>query len=193
VSKKSIYCIATSRDQADHIVDCLKTTKFSNKDISVLFRGTTHDFAAVRNTKAPDGAVADARTGDVLGEALRWIDGIGALAIEGDGAFIAAGPIIAAWSEAAVGATTGGIADGLIGLGIPELEARRYESKVKAGHILISVHSDNWGEIPQAREIFTRAWAQDIRTAGGATTPEQRPSTERGPRALEIAAAEPRR
>ena len=73
----------------------------------------------------------------MIGGALGWIAGIGALAIPGIGPFIAAGPIMAALSGAAVGAAVGGIAGGLIGLGIPEIEAKRYEGKVKAGNILV--------------------------------------------------------
>jgi hypothetical protein len=55
--------------------------------------------------------------------------GIGVLAIPGLGVFIAAGPIMAALAGAA-----GGLTGALIGLGIPEYEAKRYEGKVKDGH-----------------------------------------------------------
>ena len=60
MSKKSVFCITTSRNQADQIVDRLKIANFSNNDISVLFpdKGTTRDFAHEKNTKAPEGAVA---------------------------------------------------------------------------------------------------------------------------------------
>jgi hypothetical protein len=173
MSKKSVFCIATSRPQADQIVEQLKKANFSNNDISALFadKGTSHDFAHEKNTKAPEGAVVGAGTGGVIGGALGWIAGIGALAIPGVGPFIAAGPIIAALSGVAIGATVGGIAGGLIGLGIPEIEAKRYEGKIKAGNILISVHTDNSAEISRARDIFTKAGAEDICTAGEAATP----------------------
>ena len=184
MSKKSVFCITTSRNQADQIVDQLKTANFSNNDISVLFpdKGTTRDFAHEKNTKAPEGAVAGAGTGGVVGGALGWIAGIGALAIPGVGPFIAAGPIIAALSGVAIGATVGGIAGGLIGLGIPEIEAKRYEGKVKAGNLLISVHTENSEEIKRAKEIFTNAGAQDICTTGEASTPTENKATERAAR-----------
>jgi hypothetical protein len=179
MSKKSVFCIANTREQADQIVDQLKTANFSNNDISVLFpdKGTTRDFAHEKNTKGPEGAVTGAGTGGVLGGALGWIAGIGALAIPGVGPFIAAGPILAALSGAAVGATVGGIAGGLIGLGIPEIEARRYEGKVKAGNLLISVHTENSKEISRAKDIFTKAGAQDICTTGEASTPKDSEAT----------------
>lgn len=175
MSKKSVFCITTSRDQADQIVDQLKNAKFSNNDISVLFpdKGTTRDFAHEKNTKAPEGAVAGAGTGGVIGGALGWVAGIGALAIPGVGPFIAAGPIIAALSGAAVGAAVGGIAGGLIGLGIPEIEAKRYEGKVKAGNILLSVHTENAEEIDLAKDIFKQYGAQDICVTGEASTPKE--------------------
>jgi hypothetical protein len=181
MSKKSVFCIATSRAQADQIVDLLKAGNFSNNDISVLFpdKGTTRDFAHEKNTKAPEGAVTGAGTGGVVGGALGWIAGIGALAIPGVGPFIAAGPIMAALSGAAIGATVGGIAGGLIGLGIPELEAKRYEGKVKAGNLLISVHTENSEEITRAKKIFTQAGAQDICTTGEASAPKASKPTDR--------------
>lgn len=180
MSQKSVFCIATSRQQADNIVGKLKSANFSNNDISVLFpdKDTTRDFAHEKNTKAPEGAVAGAGTGGVLGGALGWVAGIGALAIPGVGPFIAAGPIIAALSGAAVGAALGGIAGGLIGMGIPEIEAKRYEGKVKAGNILISVHTENSTEISQAKEIFTQAQADDICTTGEAAVPAAAKATE---------------
>jgi hypothetical protein len=173
MSKKSVFCIATSRQQADRIVEQLKNANFSNNDISALFadKGTSHDFAHEKNTKAPEGAVVGAGTGGVIGGALGWIAGIGALAIPGVGPFIAAGPILAALSGVAIGATVGGIAGGLIGMGIPEIEAKRYEGKIKAGNILISVHTDNSAEISRAKDIFTKAGAEDICTTGEAATP----------------------
>jgi hypothetical protein len=174
MSNKSVFCIATSRDQADRIVDHLKNANFSNNDISALFadKATNRDFAHEKNTKAPEGAVTGAGTGGVLGGALGWIAGIGALAIPGVGPFIAAGPIIAALSGAAIGAAVGGIAGGLIGLGIPELEAKRYEGKIKGGNILISVHTESSEEITRAKDLFTKAGAQDICTTGEASTPK---------------------
>jgi hypothetical protein len=175
MSNKSVFCISTSRDQADRIVDQLKTANFSNNDISALFadKTTSHDFAHEKNTKAPEGAVVGVSTGGVVGGALGWIAGIGALAIPGVGPFIAAGPIIAALSGAAIGATVGGIAGGLIGLGIPEIEAKRYEGKVKDGNILISVHTEDSAKITQAKEIFTKSGAQDICSTGESTAPKE--------------------
>jgi hypothetical protein len=174
MSQHSVFCIATSRNQAEHIVDQLKASNFSNSDISALFsdQESAHDFAHEKNTKAPEGTVVGASTGGVIGGALGWIAGIGDLAIPGVGPFIAAGPIIAALGGAAIGATVGGIAGALVGMGIPELEAKRYEGKLKEGNILISVHTESSDQIARAKEIFTRAGAEDICTVADSSTPK---------------------
>lgn len=167
---KAIFCIATSESQAETIVNQLKTGGFADNDISVLFpdKTGTKDFAHEQHTKAPEGAVTGGSAGGILGGALGWLAGIGALAIPGVGPFIAAGPIMAALGGAAVGAAFGGIAGALVGMGIPEFEAKRYEGKIREGNILISVHSENSEETKRAKEIFEQAGAQDISSSSEA-------------------------
>lgn len=58
----------------------------------VAFAASPEDFAHEQNTKAPEGASAGAGGGAVLGGALGWLAGIGALALPGVGPLIAAGP-----------------------------------------------------------------------------------------------------
>lgn len=168
MKNKSVFCIATSILQANQIVDRLQDEGFSNNDVSVLLpdKTGTRDFAVQKGTKAPEGAATGAGSGAVLGGALGWLAGIGALAIPGVGPFVAAGPIAAALSGAAVGGAVGGIAGALIGMGIPEYEAKRYEGKIKQGGVLISVHTDTSDEISRAKEIFEQGGAKDIATAG---------------------------
>jgi hypothetical protein len=161
---KAVFCIAQTEAQAIRIADQLKAVGFSGNDISVLCpdKSGTRDFAHEQHTKAPEGAATGAGTGGILGGALGWLVGIGTLAIPGLGPFIAAGPIMAALSGAAAGAALGGITGALIGLGIPEYEAKRYEGKLRAGNMLISVHAEDSTERARAKEIFERAGAEDI-------------------------------
>jgi hypothetical protein len=81
---------------------------------------------------------------------------------------IAAGPILAALSGAAAGGAVGTLAGALVGLGIPEYEAKQYEGKVKNGNILISVHTEDSRERKAAKEIFDRVHADDVSSAGEA-------------------------
>ena len=127
----------------------------------------TRDFAHEKNTKAPEGAATGAATGGVLGGALGWLVGIGALAIPGVGPFIAAGPIMAALGGAAIGAAGGGITGSLIGLGIPELEAKQYETQDQGRqHPPLRAHRGLPSERSKAKEIFERRGAEDIATTG---------------------------
>lgn len=175
MAKKSVFCLARDLAQASRIVEDLQTAGFSNNDISALLpdQSTTRDFAHEKGTKAPEGGLTGAGTGVVLGGVLGWLVGIGALAIPGLGPFIAAGPLMAALGGAGVGAAAGGLVGALIGMGIPEYEAKRYESRIKEGRILISVHSENADETKRAKEIFERAGAEDIATAGEASVKDK--------------------
>jgi hypothetical protein len=116
----------------------------------------------------PEGATVGASTGGVVGGTIGLLAGIGALAIPGLGPFIAAGPIMAALSGGAIGAGVGGLTGALVGLGIPEYEAKRYEGKVKEGGILISVHSESNDETNRAKNIFKEEGAHDISSTGEA-------------------------
>lgn len=178
----AVFCIAPSSSVANEIVSRLKNTGFANSDISVLFpdKSGTRDFAHEKNTKAPEGATAGAGAGGVIGGALGLLAGIGLLAIPGVGPFIAAGPIMASLSGIAVGAAVGGITGALIGMGIPELEAKRYEGKIKDGNILISVHAESSDKVAEAKRIFEHCNATDISTGSEASAPSaNRPESDR--------------
>ena len=166
----AVFGIYPSYATVESGVDGLKAAGFSNRDISVLFPegAGSKDFAHEKGTKAPEGASAGAGTGVVLGGAMGWLLGVGALAIPGLGPFIAAGPIMAALAGAGVGGTVLGIAGALIGMGIPEYEAKRYEGRVKDGGILLSVHSDSSESTKRAKLILQATGAQDISSTGEA-------------------------
>ncbi|MBF6570411.1 MAG: hypothetical protein IVW54_16210 [Candidatus Binataceae bacterium] len=168
---KAVFGIAKNQSQAITIADNLKAAGFSANDVSVLFpdKQGTRDFAHEQHTKGPEGAATGATGGAILGGALGWMVGIGALAIPGLGPFIAAGPIMAAMAGVAGGAAVGGLTGALIGMGIPEYEAKRYEGKVKNGNILISVHTEDSAERDRAKKIFEDGGAEDISYTGEAS------------------------
>ena len=172
----AVFGIYQTYEGVETAVDALKAAGFRNTDISVLFPENvgTKDFAHEKATKAPEGATAGAGSGAVVGGALGWLAGIGALAIPGVGPFIAAGPIMAALAGVGVGGAVGGIAGALIGLGIPEYEAKRYEGRVKKGGILLSVHSDNSDWTKKAKEILVHTGAEDVSSSGEANADFQK-------------------
>ncbi len=126
-------------------IEALQRDGFRVEDISVLFPGNkgTKDFAHEKGTKAPEGAATGGGSGAVVGGILGWLAGVGSIAIPVTGA--------------------------LIGAGIPEYEAKRYEGLVKNGGILISVHCDNSEWTSKAKDILERTGADDISSTGEAS------------------------
>jgi len=166
----AVFGIYSNRANVEDCVDTLKAAGFRNTDISVLFPNNSgsKDFAHEKSTKAPEGAVAGGTSGAVLGGALGWLAGIGALAIPGVGPFIAAGPIIGALGGIGVGGAVGGLTGALIGAGIPEYEAKRYEGRIRKGGILLSVHCDDSDWVRRAEKILKDTGADDIASASEA-------------------------
>jgi len=89
---------------------------------------------------------------------------------------------MAALAGAGVGGAVGGITGALVGMGIPEYEAKRYEGMVNKGGILLSVHSDSSEWAKRAEEILKSTGAEDISSAEEAKSEETVP-----PRAVEKA------
>ena len=167
----AVFGIYLTYEGAENGVETLKQAGFRNTDISVLLAENVgnKDLAHAKNTKAPEGVTAGAASGAVIGGALGWLAGIGALAIPGIGPLIAAGPIIADLAGAGAASAVGGVTGALIGSGIPEYEAKRYEGRVKSGGILISVHSDSSEWTKLAKEILQRTGAENIASTGEAS------------------------
>jgi hypothetical protein len=167
----AVFGIYRDREGVERAVDILRGAGFRNTDISVLFPENegTKDFALEKGTKAPEGTAAGAGTGAMLGGALGWLVGIGALVIPGLGPFLAAGPIVGALAGVGAGGVVGGLVGALIGLGMPEYEAKRYEGQIRRGGILMSVHCDNPDWVKRAKDILKETGAEDIASAGEAS------------------------
>src|SRR5580658_5196965 len=163
----AVFGIYRDRLAVEEAVEHLRAAGFRNTDISVLFQDNqgTKDFAHEKNTKAPEGVTTGVVTGGIAGGVLGWLVGIGALAIPGLGPFIAAGPIVAALAGAGAVGAVAGITGALIGMGIPEYEAKRYEGRVKSGGILLSVHSDDSEWTKRAKKILEATGAEDVSSA----------------------------
>jgi hypothetical protein len=60
------------------------------------------------------------------------------------------------------GGVVGGLMGALVGMGIPEYEAKRYEGLVKKGGILASVHCDDSEWVIRAKRVMQQTGADDI-------------------------------
>jgi hypothetical protein len=169
-SNTAVYGLYKDRRGVEEAVDSLKHSGFRNTDISVLFPDNqgSKDFAHEKNTKAPEGAIAGAGSGALVGGTLGWLAGIGLLAVPGVGPFIAAGPIMALLAGVGVGCAVGTMVGALIGMGMPEYEAKRYEGRIRNGGILFSVHCDSSEWVTRAKELLKQTGAEDIASAAEA-------------------------
>ena len=169
--KTAVFGIYSSREGAERATDAIVNAGFSPADISVLLPENlgSRAIGTEKATKAPEGAATGGSTGAVLGGALGLLAGIGALAIPGVGPLIAAGPIMATLAGMGVGGAIGGITGALVGMGIPEYEAKRYEGRIQKGGILLSVHCASSDEVKRAKEIIERTGGEDISSTSEAS------------------------
>lgn len=167
----AVYGLYPAREGAEQAVETLKNRGFRNTDISVLFSDnrSSKEFAHEKGTKAPEGTAVGAGTGAIVGGALGWLTGIGAIAIPAVGPLIAAGPIVALLAGAGVGGTLGGIGGALVGMGLPEYEAKRFDGMIRQGGTLLSVHCDNSEWVKKAKDLLKSTGARDIGAAGEAS------------------------
>lgn len=161
---KSIVGIVDTQQQAEQVVTDLQRVGFDPPDVAIvspILEGS-QDFAFERRTKAPEAALTGAGTLGALGAILGLLAGIGALAIPGLGPLMAAGPLLAALSGAAIGALIGGMIGAIVGMAIPELVARRYESRPSRGNILVAVHVNSREAARDAAAVLRRDGAHDV-------------------------------
>ena len=162
-SKPATIGIVASQRQAERILTALEGAGVSKEDISVLFAG---DPGRAGDDIVTGSARAAAGAAPVASDMRALRAAIGVVAIPGDGLFIAAGPILNELSGGLIGASSRSIAATLIGMGIAEPEARRYEEQIRGGRVLVSVHVDGPDARALAKAILSSGRAVDICSCG---------------------------
>jgi hypothetical protein len=160
----AVFGIYPHRARFEYALGVLKEEGFRDTDVSVLLQENpgTKDLATEKATKGQEGAANGAGSGAVMGGALGWLAETGALSFAALGPFLIAGPIIAALAGIGVGGMLGGLSGALLGLGMPEYEAKRYQRRVEKGGILLSVHCDNPYWVNKAKRVLNSTGAEDI-------------------------------
>lgn len=164
-SNKAVFGIFDSQINLEQAVSALKISGFRNSDISMLMPQGEHNqnIGHTKSSKAPEAATIGTGAGLALGGALGWLVGIGTITINPLLApLIAAGPIMSALAGAGLGGTVGGLSGALIGAGFPEYEAKKYESYVNDGGMLLAVHVDDNEWAGKARDIMVSYGARSI-------------------------------
>ena len=120
----------------------LKDADFADSDIGVIVRDdrdpqTLSESETEHGSHVGEGAAAGAAAGAGIG--ALWGLGIVAGLLPAIGPAIAGGALAAVVSSAAAGAAAAGVAGALIGMGVPEEEAKHYESEVHSGRTIVTV------------------------------------------------------
>jgi hypothetical protein len=138
-------------ERARQAVAALKQAGFRDDEIGVASPHTeTH--AELRAAHAAEGAMAGVAAG--AGAGALWALGIAAGVLPGIGPVVAGGLLGSILASAVGGAVTAGVAGALIGLGIPEEEARYYEDEFLAGRTIVTVQA--LGRAAEAWAILER-------------------------------------
>ena len=164
----AVFGIYPHRASFEYAHRALEGAGFRDTDISVLLQENpgTKDLATEKTTKAPEGAATGAGSGAIIGGALGWLAATGALAVPTLGPLVIAGPLVATLAGMGVGGMLGGLTGALVGLGIPEYEAKRYQGRIENGGILLSVHCDSSDWVKRAKNTLEQTGATDISSTG---------------------------
>ncbi|HWC77650.1 MAG TPA: hypothetical protein VG778_09315 [Blastocatellia bacterium] len=151
------------RSTAERAVESLVEYGYSRDDISLLMSEATRgrEFAVRMATKAPEGAATGATIGGVLGAIAGGLVALGVIVVPGL-ALVAAGPVVAALAGLGAGAAAGGLTGALIGLGVPEHEAKFYSEAIEHGGLLVGVYTHD-DRANQARRILEAAGADKVK------------------------------
>src|SRR5688572_30905187 len=160
--RKHYVGVFDERNDAELAARDLREKGFKDDQIGYAWRddkGKTHQ----AGNKSGEMAASGAGTGVVLG----GIIGAGAaLLIPGIGPVVSGGLLASALAGAATGAVAGGVAGGvsgaLVGLGIPENEAKYYDEQFREGRTLMTVRAND--RYDDASDIVRRRRGYDYET-----------------------------
>ena len=170
---QTVVGIFDGQHDAEKALNELKDVGLMPDQVSVVAKDTSETKSMVEGSSMGGAETSGIGTGALLGGlfggAAGWLVGIGALAIPGIGPIVAAGALATTLGGAAVGAAAGGLIGALVGAGIPEEDARTYETHVKEGRILITAHARTAEQAQETRDVFDR-YGSEVRAYDRADT-----------------------
>lgn len=146
------------------VVDSLRSRGYQEDDLSVLMSERTRDhyFSAKEDTKLPEGTAVGGISGGVIGAIIGGLTLVGNVLAPGVGLLVA-GPIVGALTGGLIGVAAGGLIGALVGVGIPEHEAKFYETALKEeGNILLVAHVPR-SESAEVKALFERYGAKNLK------------------------------
>jgi len=161
MERSTVVGVFEHRDDAERAIEELHRAGFTDQQIGFIMRdgdkSVTHDVSTTGESQAGEGAVGGMLAGAGIGG---LIAAAASLLVPGFGPVLAGGILAATLGGAAIGAAAGGILGALVGMGVPEEEARYYETEFQSGRMLVTVRAD--GRFDEARDILYRSGAYDV-------------------------------
>ena len=164
--KHYVSRVFRTREEADAAFDELRNRGYSDADINVMMSDRTRDsyFADHDNADSAlgDKVAENAGKGSLIGGGIGAL--VGAVAAIGTNVLlpglglIVAGPLAAGLAGAGTGAAAGGLIGALTGAGVPEDEAKRYETDIKDGGIYMGFKPKNEDD---ARYVYDRWYSNN--------------------------------
>jgi uncharacterized membrane protein len=146
-------------DYAEKAARQIKERGLRTDDISILVKNGEQNEAMGRKGMVNDNISDGAVTGSIIGGLAGLLIGAGLVAIPGLGIIAAAGPITGLIG----GAATGGIIGGLVDMGIPEEESKRYESDIRGGKVIFTMKTEE-DKAEEIRNILLSNGAETVNT-----------------------------
>jgi len=159
--KAAVVGVFENREEAQRAVQELKRLGFRDDQIGVAHKDSNiagRDADGENDSYAGTGALAGVATGAGVG--ALWGLGIAAGILPAIGPVIAGGTLAAILASAATGAAAAGIVGALVGMGVPEEEAKYYESELHAGRVVVTVMADSRNQ--EARTVLDRFHGYDM-------------------------------
>jgi len=170
VAASTVIALLDNVEHTERVVHALRQAGFTDRDLSVVMR----DWSEQRESEKPGESgepeepgearstliAKDTAAGAVAGSLPGLLGTLVGLVVPGLGALRVVGPLMAALG-AAEGALFGAAIGEIAASEIPEEQSRIYEERLKQGHVLLAVHS-NQEAAPRAERILAEHGAQEV-------------------------------
>jgi hypothetical protein len=162
----AVFTIYETRASVETAADALVEEGFSSSDISVLLPDNSlgNDAATVLASKSHQENIGTAPSHGIVRGTLGVLAGLSMLAIPGLGPLVGEGTLKAGLAGLGMRRAVGEIANSLINIGVPELEAKRYEDRLQRRAILLSVRCGTLDEAKRATDTIKRTGGADVCT-----------------------------
>ncbi|MGE3808803.1 MAG: DUF1269 domain-containing protein [Gemmataceae bacterium] len=167
--EEMVTAVFRDRMHANIAFDWLRARGYDTHDINVLmsdrtlarFRDEEREITKA-GSKMDEGLAAGGVLGTAVGAAVGVITALGTSIVVPGLGIVVAGAMVAGLAGAGAGAVTGGLVGALIGLGIPESNARAYEDALKHGGVAIGVVPKTSKETSVLKEYFEQHHGENV-------------------------------